>query len=725
MSQRLDPAAASSSTAVATAATAREQLVRLGGLARRALRFWRPALGVLCVGLAATAAVDRWRPRTWRSEALIVQHEGIRWSALVGESGDTVRRLGQPLRQTTLARTPLQRLVEEHGLYAGELDPVEELRRRIALRSSGDSLVVSYDGPSPAIAHAVVARIANSIVDESARSQREQAQRTRDFLDAEDARSEKELQQIEVALARFLAEHPELARRSQAPGEVGAMLRAADEKGGRRDLEPALLTLELQLEAVRASRRVRAQQAERSAAVPPALAADGSPAARQQAEAEVLAARRELANKLEQYTDRHPDVVSARRRLEAAEARLARAGGAPAAHSPAAQATRPGGRPAPAPYSDAGDDEIAKLTAQIAALESIRRRDRDRDARSASSDVASVVALETEWARLSRDLAQAQERHHQIESRLFRAAMLVSAAGPQMVIVDPPYVPTRPRPPGRRQVMAVGGAASLALALLLGVLLALVDDRVRERADIARLGVPVLAVVPRLRRRGRRRAPREPALAPPRPPSPLVFHAAPDSPQAAAYRVLRYRLSRAGDPRLIAVAGATPADGAATCAANLALALAERDRRRVLLVDADLRAPRMAALFGVTPAAAGSTVAGPDGAPLRLLAAPAPAAQESLRLAVLDLQGREDALDVDVDGAAFAGATRALVGEHFDYVVIVAPPVLGSADANLVAALADALLLTASAGRSSSRALAAALEQLASERVAGAALLDA
>ena len=81
----------------------------------------------------------------------------------------------------------------------------------------------------------------------------------------------------------------------------------------------------------------------------------------------------------------------------------------------------------------------------------------------------------------------------------------------------------------------------------------------------------------------------------------LTLLAAPESAQAKAFRILRHRLAKRADPRLIAVTSAERGEGKTTCAVNLALALAEETLTRVLLFEANVRQPALARLFGFEP----------------------------------------------------------------------------------------------------------------------------
>jgi Mrp family chromosome partitioning ATPase len=201
----------------------------------------------------------------------------------------------------------------------------------------------------------------------------------------------------------------------------------------------------------------------------------------------------------------------------------------------------------------------------------------------------------------------------------------------------------------------------------------------------------------------------------------LILVREPDSARAASFRVLRHRLQERGDPRVIAVTSAAPKEGKTTTAVNLALALGECGRARVLLIEANLRAPSLAPLFGFMP-------------PECFTAQMARHKQKPLDgwsvvevftqyLHVLAVEPTDRARPL-LDGPAFAIALEMLSQAGYDYIVIDTPPVIGSADVNLIEDSADGVLFTAWSRKTSSRALRQAIDQLAPAKVLGVTLLD-
>src|SRR2546429_5779182 len=152
---------------------------------------------------------------------------------------------------------------------------------------------------------------------------------------------------------------------------------------------------------------------------------------------------------------------------------------------------------------------------------------------------------------------------------------------------------------------------ALVLSLALGVGLALfleyLDDSVHSTDDVERLlGLPALAVIPSMSGGSTRRHLLSPGTSLQKrngngSGSPeLLLHVTGRSPLAESYRHLRTSvlLSTAGRaPKSLLVTSSLPGEGKTTTAVNTAIALAQTGAR-VVVVDADMRRPRLRSIFG-------------------------------------------------------------------------------------------------------------------------------
>jgi capsular exopolysaccharide synthesis family protein len=182
----------------------------------------------------------------------------------------------------------------------------------------------------------------------------------------------------------------------------------------------------------------------------------------------------------------------------------------------------------------------------------------------------------------------------------------------------------------------------------------------------------------------------------------------PTSPPAEAYRTLRtslHFLTVDQSVHHILFTSATAGEGKSTTVANLAVTLA-RTGMRVLMVDADLRKPRLHQFFGLSGDAGFSTallgepvaglvqpVEGLESLSLLAAGPPLPESSEHLESA------RATELLTELDGLA-------------DLILLDAPPCLPVTDALVLARYADAVILVASAGRTKPKEAQRAAELL-------------
>jgi non-specific protein-tyrosine kinase len=179
--------------------------------------------------------------------------------------------------------------------------------------------------------------------------------------------------------------------------------------------------------------------------------------------------------------------------------------------------------------------------------------------------------------------------------------------------------------------------------------------------------------------------------------------------RAEAFRTLRTNLQFADvdhPPRVIVVTSPLPAEGKSTSACNVALTLA-LGGARVVLVDGDLRKPAVGSYLGISSAAGLTSVL---------------AGQHELRDVVVNY-GR-DTLAVlpsgptppnpsELLGSQQMADLLGILANHYDIVVIDAPPLLPVTDAAVLAAIADGAVLVLRHGRTRREEAQRAIQALA------------
>jgi tyrosine-protein kinase Etk/Wzc len=385
---------------------------------------------------------------------------------------------------------------------------------------------------------------------------------------------------------------------------------------------------------------------------------------------------------------------------------------------------------------------IATLDARIASLRNLRAQ------RGASLQV--LPAMAEEEARLTGRVQTLTSTSDQVRQEYQRARMAEEVEAGDVDIVslaDTPYAPVLAAAPLK---LSLGVFLGFLLGMGGAFLLEAMNTSVRRPEDLElALSVPGLAVIPRLtpsaqpaRRLGGLLGSGKKAE--PGSERSLGAVSQPFSVGLEAFRMLRTSLiwCEQGDQmKTLVVTSAAPGDGKTLTAANLAVTFAY-DGLRVLLIDCDVRRPKLHGLFQVSRAPGlmellTPTTSARDGIE-SLSFDPGQGLTESGR-AVLDVirPTKIRGLSLLPCGALPTNASNLLSGvrmrvllqelaKNFDLVILDTPPVLATADAGILASLADGVLLVVRAGQTDKVAAKRAHQQLVNvkARVVGTVLND-
>jgi capsular exopolysaccharide synthesis family protein len=332
-------------------------------------------------------------------------------------------------------------------------------------------------------------------------------------------------------------------------------------------------------------------------------------------------------------------------------------------------------------------------------------------------DVQLLPAQQVEYQRLLREQKGVEDVMTQVQGRLKEAEITAAVQDSTAQVLDRAELPGASLGTSRPVIFAVALFAGLLIGVLVAFLRDWLDTTVHNEQDVtAIVRAPVIGIIPHLRQdaitsRARTLAPGERAaksLAPVKP----VREAESRTMAAEAYRALRTNLSYVSPvkpPRVIVVTSALSGDGKTTSASNLAVTLAQQNKR-VLLIDAETRRGNMHSLFGIEATPGFFDLLYGQATP-----------GECIRRVTLEGSGHLDVLPSG--GMPSHNAADLLVASRlspfferlrtqYDYVLIDTPPLNLFTDAALIGAHADATLLVARADRTERQALKFAVLQL-------------
>lgn len=241
--------------------------------------------------------------------------------------------------------------------------------------------------------------------------------------------------------------------------------------------------------------------------------------------------------------------------------------------------------------------------------------------------------------------------------------------------------------PNKYKVAGVATFMGVLLGFGLAYLVDMSDKSFRSPEEIRHeLGVPILGHIPVLVPEGRwARRKKEPSKVGH---MVLAYHQ-PKSTMAESYRAVRTALNfgtRGEGHKVIQITSPDPGDGKTTLVANLAVSIAQSGKR-VLLIDADFRRPRVHRAFGTEHEMGLSSVIRGEG---DLPDAIQPTEMENLFVLPC---GPRPSNPSELLGQPQFKELLDVVREQYDLVLVDTPPVLAVTDPSVVAPRVDGLLL--------------------------------
>ena len=274
------------------------------------------------------------------------------------------------------------------------------------------------------------------------------------------------------------------------------------------------------------------------------------------------------------------------------------------------------------------------------------------------------------------------------------------AAGMELdniAIIDKAVIPDAPYKPSLQRNMMIALVLGLMGGVGLAFLLAFLDNTVRTSEEVERLvQLPSLGLVPKVNVKA---LPADVSLD-------LLAHQMREKDLAEAMRSIRTSLmfsTAGGLPKTLTITSASPAEGKSMMAINLSIVLAQAGAS-VLLIDADLRAPRLHKVFKL-PRGPGLTDYLVKGE-LHLVA------DTGIEHLTLMTSGTSPPNPAELLGSSAMDHLLEGLAEKYDYVLIDSAPVMGLADPIVLSTKVKGVLMVVAAGKISKGALREAVKRL-------------
>ena len=320
--------------------------------------------------------------------------------------------------------------------------------------------------------------------------------------------------------------------------------------------------------------------------------------------------------------------------------------------------------------------------------------------RELTSEILALQDRSTDYQTLKREVDTNRQIYDGLLQRMKEVGVVAGISTNNISIVDRAQVPGAPYKPNLRKNLGMAIAIGLIAGVLLAFLFEQLDDTVKSSEDVeSRVRAPVLGIIPMVSAREMRIAGGDVAL---------LAAKDPKSPLAEAVRSLRTSLLFAttdGAPKIMHLTSAVPGEGKSTAAASIAITFAQAGSK-VLLIDGDLRSPSLHRMFGLANARGLTNYLAGDTKPAEI----AQPTQVTRLYAITS--GPLPPNPVELLSSAKMLDLLSLSTERFDYVVLDGPPVIGLADALVLANLARGTLFVVDAGRTRFGAIEGAVKRL-------------
>jgi polysaccharide chain length determinant protein (PEP-CTERM system associated) len=625
------------------------------------------------------------------------------------------------IRETLLSTRMLERVIREFQLYDLPSDHarqtvIEAMKSRIEIQvESPEAFYVGFEGSSPEQAMLVANRLAGLFLERKSDLQGRRVEQETSFLDAEVGRLRTQVEQQEDKVKYY---------KQSVAGELPERLTA-----NLKQIETLQQGIQSKTDQITEAEARRATLTEEVSALEKQGLLEAEPPAKTSAEVTLEQLRLKLSELKTKYTAEHPEIKRTEKEIRDLEARTP----APVIRrQPSAAQIRYVGLQAelksldPRIQSYRGEREVL-----ISEMQTYDRR------------INASPAFESTLADRMRDAALTRTRYEALLAKQQEAKLSQRAEKTDgdfaYRIIEPAQAPTAPSSPHRDRIILAGFLGSLGIGLLAAFLAERANPSFETAEELERVtALPVLSSIPAIPDGHRSLGIRGSASQSSNGLSSggweqftaeqrrhfqqqrLASLSDPQSVGGQQYSILALKVQQwmsQGSGKTLMVTSATGDEGKSLTALNLSLALASSLEGKVLLIDGDLRRPRVDERLGLKTEQGFSDVLAADG--------PDPGACISKIGALHVLPGGSNrANPVGLLASARARDILTRLRSEYQVVVIDSPPIVPVADSHILAGLCDGVVLVVRARRTSPELWLRAVESLGATNVIGVVLND-
>ena len=442
---------------------------------------WHLVIAIPLLMLVAVVVVLAIPPVYRSTASVMVETQQIPSSLVQSTVTSVAAQQIEIITQRVMTREKLAGIVSEHSYFGfKEASPFEQMRILQEFRENVEMDVntvksgrqriaigfnMSYDSDSPAVAQAIATKLVSLFLDENVQARTKRASDTTQFLRSEAEKKRKELEIVEAEVADFknkykesLPEHLELY--------VGMR---EDARRGVQDINESIAATNLQITTLKNQLTLSKEQG--------VVVDTGS-------DSELAQLKREYNRLLLQYQPDHPDLQLLKEKISQLEG--------------TGDSKTPG---------LSGSEGERTINAQIQTLENrldrlqVEKTTLMEKLKDLEERIITIPQVEREFISIKRNYESIQSQYQSLLAKVQSASVAESLEEEQkaerFTLLEPPYLPTRPYKPNRKQLLAFAVLGSMGLPIALVVLIGFLDKSIHSSESLTRLvGSPPLMEFP-------------------------------------------------------------------------------------------------------------------------------------------------------------------------------------------------------------------------------------